>query len=174
MNYLEFLEAVTDESIKKKSAYVVGGEKWHIGRIDGGNQGAVDKYMGKDMELVPKAQKPSEGPRYAIRISLKNEGRKVLQDLSDSVMITVDRNSSAKYGCEKKHGFANSWDCESHIQGKLCNVGDNFLEAVALLNLSNLRDKLTEMGVALDAAQPFADGYNSQDGWLRIENIDSV
>ena len=171
---MEFLEAITDESIKKKSTYNIGGEKWHIGKIEGGSQGAIDKYMEKDMMLVPKGQKPSEGPRFSIFIHLTKEDRKVLQSPSDPVMITITRNSSAKGGCKREHGWDNSWDCESHIQGELCKVGDDFLNALSTLKISILKEKLTEMGNTLDAAQPFTDGFKFEDGYLRLEHIKLV
>jgi len=141
MNYLEFLDVITADSIKKKSSYSIGDEKWHIGRIDGGSDGAFDPHLSALIYLVPKGQKPSVGPRYALRINLTKEDRKVLKTASDPVMLSIERNSAAKYGCKAEHGYEKSWDCQSRIQGKLCNVGDDFLEALSGLGVLNLKEK---------------------------------
>jgi len=175
MNYLEFLDVITADSIKKKSSYSIGDEKWHIGRIDGGSDGAFDPHLSALIYLVPKGQKPSVGPRYALRINLTKEDRKVLKTASDPVMLSIERNSAAKYGCKAEHGYEKSWDCQSRIQGKLCNVGDDFLEALSGLGVLNLKEKLIEIGDEMYAAQPFADDFKPLDHQsLSLNNINEI
>jgi len=175
MNYLEFLEVITADSIKKKSSYNIGDEKWHIGRIDGGADGAFDPHLDASIYFVPKGQKPSVGPRYSLSISLTKEDRKLLRTASDPVMVSIERNSSAKYGCKAEHGYGKSWDCQSRIRGKLCNVGDNFLEALSGLGVLNLKEKLIEIGDEMYAAQPFSDDFKPLDHQsLRVNNINEI
>ena len=175
MNYLEFLDVITAASVKKKSSYNIGGEKWHIGRIEGGYDGSFDPHLDKSINLVPKGQKPSVGPRYSLSISLTKENHKLLRSDSDPVMVYMERNSSAKYECKEEHGYGKSWDCESHIGGKLCNVGDNFLEVLSNLSILNLREKLIEIGDEMYAAQPFPDDFKRLDHqWLRVNHINEI
>jgi len=174
MNFLEFLDAISDESIKKKKAYELGGEKWQIGRMDGGFDGAYDPYMEKEIVLVPKTQKPSLGPRFELRIYLKKEDHKSLDDASDPVMASLERNSKEKYGCKRDY-TVNSWDCRSSVQGILCKVEDDILEAFSSLDISKLKDIITQIGDKLDADQPFPDDYdlfNKQ--FMRVENINAI
>ena len=176
MNYLEFLESVTDETLKKKMAYEVSGEKWFISSLEEGIRGACDKYMELFAHLIPKKQKNTESPRYQLYFYLKNKegSNQVMKDLDSPLMMLFTRNSEAKNGCKQEYGYGKSWNCESHVRCQIGLIGDDFMALLSNMNLELLRTKTEVLAEVAKSKQPYGDDAGWSGSKYSTLEVDSL
>jgi hypothetical protein len=176
MTYLEYLSSIDDNSIKNKRKTSIGGVSWNIGRMDGGAQGACDKYLERFVILVPSAQKPSFGPRFELTFFLRKlEGsNQVAKEPADPVMISLTRHATEKYGCKSEYSYNESWNCEAHIVGKLCEIeAPDFENLVKSLKIDKMTIELEGFAEKLKAGQPYKSGKPVDYNFIRLENLNS-
>lgn len=176
MTYLEYLSSIDDNSIKKKRKISIGGIHWHIGRMDGGTNGACDKYLERFMILVPSTQKPSVGPRLELTFFLKKKegSNQVAKEVTDPVMISLTRHSTEKYGCKSEYSYNEAWNCEAHIVGKVCEIGEpDFEGLVNSLKIDKMTIELEKFSEKLKAGQPYKAGKPVDYNFIRLENLSS-
>jgi len=176
MNYLEFLESVSDETLKKKMAYEVSGEKWFISSLEDGIKGACDKYMERFTHLVPKKQKNTESPRYQIYFYLKNKegSNQVMKDLDSPLMMLFTRNSEPKNGCKQEFGYGKSWNCESYVRCQVGLIGDDFTAILSSMKLELLKTKTEELAEVAKCKQPYGEGAGWGGSKFSTLEIDSL
>ncbi len=175
MTYFEYLNSIDDSTIKKKKKISIGNTPWHIGRMDGGAHGACDKYQERFAIFVPSNQKPSMGPRIELTLFLKKrDGSNQVEVLGHSpLLLSLTRHATEKYGCKAVYPYSEAWDCQTHLVGKLCEIGEPDFEAVInSLLIEDMVRELEQFAKKVNSAQPYKSGKQPDYNFIRLENLD--
>ena len=176
MTYFDFLSSIDDDSIKKKRKILIGKMAWNIGRMDGGAHGACDKYQERFVILVPSKQKPSVGPRLELTLFLrkKDGSNQMAQSDVDPLMLSLSRHKTEKYGCKRLYSHAESWDCQTHLVGELCEIGEpNFEAIIDSLNIEKMVLEVEQLADEVSAAEPYISGKPADYNFIRLQNLNS-